>query len=193
MDFDDEPICACGNGSTRDGGDVIGVTCGMRRVEDDRQVGEVFQNGDGVDVGGVARGGLKGADAALAQDDLFVAARQKILGRHEQFFDGGAQPALEQYRFARFAQRAQEIEVLHVARAHLKDIHILQHQVKLRLRHDLDYDGHACGFARLGKIFETFLAEPLKRIRGRARFEDSAAQGVRPPLSQPGLSPKSDS
>ena len=63
---------------------------------------EFFQNRNGVDVGGVARGGFKRADAAFAQHDARVAAAEDVFTGHQHFLDGGGHAALEQNRRSQF-------------------------------------------------------------------------------------------
>jgi len=52
-------------------------------------------------------------------------------------FDSGGDAALQQHGLARLAQFAQQVEVLHIARAYLKKVHIRQHGLNLRNLHDL--------------------------------------------------------
>src|SRR5262245_50924082 len=80
---------------------------------------------------------LKGANAALAENDLTVAARQKVLGGKQPLFDRCGNASFEEHRFAHFSQFAQQIEVLHVARAHLQDVGMLEEQWNLSLIHYL--------------------------------------------------------
>ena len=108
---------------------------------------EFFENGNGVDVGGVARGSFKSADAALAQHDARVAAADNVFACHQHFFDGGRHAALEKNGRAGFTDGAQQIEVLHVARAELEDIHIFFHHRDLRNSHHFNNDGQACFLA----------------------------------------------
>ena len=144
-------------------------------INDDGQMREFLEHGNGVDIGGVACGGFKGADAALAKHDARVAAADDVFACHEHFFDGGRHAALEKDRRASFANGTQEVEVLHVARAELEDIHIFFHHFDLRNSHHFDNDGQACFLAGFDHVFETFFAETLKGIRRCARFEDAAA------------------
>ena len=73
-----------------------------------------------------------------------------------------AMPALEQHRLANLAQFAQQIEVLHVARAHLEDVHIRQHQLDLRNLHDLADHQQFEMIARFAQQFQGVNAESLK-------------------------------
>ena len=54
-----------------------------------------MQDGHGVEVEGVAGTRLERADAALAQDDVFVALAHDVLGRHQQLVDGTRHAAFE--------------------------------------------------------------------------------------------------
>ena len=147
---------------------------------------QVLQNRNRIDIGCIARGRFKRADAALAQHHLLVAARQNIFSRHQQLLDGCGKSALEKHRRLRLADGSQKVEVLHVARPDLQNIHTPNHQLKLRLRHDLGHDGQSSLLARLGQIIEAFFAESLKRIRRCARFEDfRRVMRMRPLLSPP--------
>ena len=51
----------------------------MAGVGEDRQAGEALRQGHGRQVEGVAGQGLKGADAALTEDDVGIALRQDVL------------------------------------------------------------------------------------------------------------------
>ena len=53
--------------------------------------------GDGLNIEGVTGLRLEGADPPLTHDDVRIALRQNILGRHEEFVDGGHHAALEQH------------------------------------------------------------------------------------------------
>src|ERR1700731_1807030 len=100
---------------------------------------ELFDYGDGGDVEGVARVRFEGANAALAEDDVIVAAGEDVLGAEEQLFHGGGHAALEEYGLADFTEGAKEIIVLHVARADLEDVDVAEHHLHLRRIHDFAY------------------------------------------------------
>src|SRR3990172_2752863 len=63
---------------------------------DDGKGAELLHERDGVDVHGVAGGGLEGADAALAEDDVGVALGEDVLGGEEPLLDGGGHAALQE-------------------------------------------------------------------------------------------------
>src|SRR5579871_57119 len=107
MDFEDEAVRADSHSRARNRRHQAALSSGVAGIEQDRQMCEFVQNGDRSDVAGVAGGGLKGADAALAEDHVRVAMRHDILRGHEQFLDGGTHAAFEQHRPAAASQRLQ--------------------------------------------------------------------------------------
>ncbi len=58
--------------------------------------------------------------------------RKNIFSAEQQFFHRGGHAALEQDRLANFAERAQQVVILHVARADLKNIDVARHHLDLR-------------------------------------------------------------
>ena len=89
------------------------------------------------DVHGVARGRLVGADAAFAEDHVVVAAGQDVLAESSSSSMVAAMPRLNSIGLRDIAQLAQQIEVLHIARADLEEIDVGQHRLDLRNLHDL--------------------------------------------------------
>src|SRR5437868_11647128 len=126
---------------------------------------EFLDDGNRGDIQGVARVGLEGANAALAEDDLIISAGHNVLGGKQQLFESGRDAALEQDRLAHLAQLTQQIEILHVARAYLENIYVRQHQLDLRDLHDFADDQQSEFIARLAQQLESFQSEPLKGIR----------------------------
>ncbi len=151
----------------------------MGGVGDDGQVAQFLEHGNGVDVEGVARGGLVGADTALADHDVHVAAGEDVFGAHEQFLDGAADAALEEDRFFLLAQRLEQRVVLRVARPHLEDVGVLADQRDVLGAHHLGDDGQAGLLARLGQEFQPLLAQALEAVGTRARLEGAATQDGR--------------
>ena len=131
------------------------------------------------DIHGVARVGLEGADAALAQNHFVIAAGENVFRRQQQFFDGRGNAALQQNRLADLAEFAQQIEVLHVARADLQNVGIRSEQRNLRLVHHLADHQQTAPVRRLAHHFEAFFAESLKAVRRAARLECAAANDAR--------------
>ena len=127
-------------------------------------------------VQGVARAGLEGADAALAQDHGVAAVRQQVFGRHQQIVHGGADPALEQHRLAHAADPSQQVEVLHVARADLDHVGQLGQLVQMVERRRVRHDRQRVAVAGFAQMAQTGHAEPRKRIGGAVRGERRAAQ-----------------
>src|SRR6266446_1133659 len=135
-----------------------------------------FDYGDGGDIERVARVGFEGADAALAEDDVVVAAGKNVFGAQQQFFHGGGHAALEQHGLADFAKGAEEVVVLHVARADLKDVHVAEHHLDLGRVHDFA-DGEEIEFLRgLAHEFEAFFTHALEGVGRSARLESTGTQ-----------------
>src|ERR1035437_6613101 len=175
MDFDHQAIGARGHGGARHGSDDVAATRAVRWVGYDRQVGEFLDYGNGGEIEGVAGVGFEGADAALAEDDVVIAAGQDVLGGEQEFLDAGRDAAFEQHGFGLLAELAQEVEVLHIARADLNDVGVFREQRDLRLVHDFADHQQAVAVGGGAEHFESLGAEALELIRRTAGLERPAA------------------
>src|SRR2546427_4968652 len=137
---------------------------------------QLLDDGDSGNIQRVASIGLEGANAALAQNHVVIAAGHDVFRRKQQLFESGGDAALEQHRLLDLAQLAQQIKILHIARAHLQDIHVRQHERDLRNLHDFADHQHVETIARLAQQFKSLFAHTLKRIWRTARFKRAAAQ-----------------
>ena len=126
-----------------------------------------LSTGNRGDVAGVARGGFEGADAALAENHVGIAVRDDVFGGHEQFFDGGAEAALQQHGPAAFAERFQEHEVLHVARADLHDVGVLRDEIDVAIAHDFGDDAEAGRGFRFLQELQAFFFHALGNRRAK--------------------------
>ena len=154
----------------------IGLAGGVAGVYHDGQMGLFVDDGHSGKIQRIAGVFFKGADAALAEDDLFVAAGHDVLGAHDPLLDGVAQAALEQHGLVHFAHGLEQLEVLHIACADLHHVHIL---LKLRdavLAHQLGDDGQAGGFAGLYHIQNALGLQPLKGVGRGAGLVGTAAE-----------------
>ena len=124
VDFDEQAIGAGSDRGAGHGRNFVAAAGAVRRIGDDRQMRKFFDDRNGGDVECVARVGLKGADAALAENHVVIAAGQDVFGAEEKFFDRGGQAALEKDGFADFAEGAEEKVVLHIARADLENVDV---------------------------------------------------------------------
>src|SRR6267154_474456 len=135
-----------------------------------------FDYGNRGDIERVAGISLERADAALAENDVVIAARQNVFGAHQKFFHGGGHAAFQQDGFADFAKRAKEKVVLHVARANLKNVHVTEHHLNLRRVHHFA-DGEESEFVRsFAHELEARFPHALEGVRRSARFEGAASQ-----------------
>src|SRR5690242_13502600 len=178
MDFDEEAIGASGYGGSGHGGNFIAATGAVRRIGDHREMRKFFDDGDSCDVEGVAGVGLEGTDAAFAEDDVVIAAGENVFGTEEKLFHGGGHAALEEDRFADFAESAEKIIILHVAGADLEDVDIFGHHTDLRKVHDFA-DGKETEFVGgFAHELEACFAEALKSVGRGARLEGPGAKNL---------------
>src|SRR5439155_11402060 len=75
---------------------------------------------------------------------------------------------------ALLAQLAQQVEVLHIARAHLENVRIGGQQRDLSLVHHFADDQQAVAVRRRSNEPQTFFTEALEAIRRAARLESPA-------------------
>ena len=81
MDFDDQSIGSGGDRGPRHRQHLVAPPGPVRRIGNDRQMGKLLHDRNRRDVHRVSRVGFKGADAALAKDDVVVPAGEQIFGR----------------------------------------------------------------------------------------------------------------
>ncbi len=127
------------------------------------------------EVQGVAHTGLKGADAALAEDNVLVALGHDVLGAHHELFQRVGQAALEQHRLFLAADGLEQLKVLHIAGTHLDEVYVLEQGQVLGV-HDLGDDGEAGGAAGQLEQVQTLAAHSLEGVGRGAGLERAAAQ-----------------
>ncbi len=88
-------------------------------------------------------------------------------------------PRFKQHRFADLAEFAQQVVVLHVARADLQDIGVLSEQRDLRLVHHFADHQQAAPVRRFAHHFQALFAQALKTVGRTARLERAAADHLR--------------
>src|SRR5208337_215075 len=179
MHFNEQCIGAGGERGARHGRNLVAQTGSMRRVRGNRQVRQLVDNRNRRNVERVARIGLEGPNAPFAQDNLIVAARHDVFSREQQFFDGGGDAPLQQHRLADLAQFAQQVEVLHVARTHLEDVDVGQHQLDLRNLHDFADHHQPVAVAGFTQQLQRLQPKTLKGVGRTARLESTAPQDFR--------------
>lgn len=180
MDLDEEAVRLEGDGTTAKGEDEIRASAALAGIHDDREMGFLFGNRDGSQIESVAGVGLERADAALAEEDIWVAVGEDILGGQQPLLDFLAHPALEEHRFARSGALDEELEILRVAGADLEDVGRGGDMLDIALTEDF-CDDFQSGFpAGAVQEAEAFLPEALKFIRRRAGLVGAAAKNGRP-------------
>src|SRR4029079_19645042 len=101
------------------------------------------------------------ANAALAEDDVLIAAGEHVLGRQQPLFDRRRDAALEQDRLPRAAKLAQQRIILHYARAALVDVGIALDQLDLADLHDLGDELEIVAIGRRAQHPKSGLTEAL--------------------------------
>ena len=124
MHLDQQCISPGSDGRSRHRRNLVATPRSMRRICRHRQVRELVNDRNRRNIHGVPRVGLKGSNAALAQDHVVVSAGHNVFRRQQHLLQRCGDPTLQQHRLAYLAQFAQQIEILHVARAHLQNIHV---------------------------------------------------------------------
>ena len=151
----------------------------MRGVADDGQMRKFFDDRDRGEIECVARVGFEGTDAALAEHHVVVAAGKNVFGAEQQLLHGSGKAALQQHRLADFAESAEKIVVLHVARAHLEHVHIGKHHLNLRRVHHFADSRQAELVGGLAHELQAGLAHALKSVGRSARLESAATKDFR--------------
>ena len=156
----------------------VNAAC-MGRVNDDRQMAHALEHRNGGNIECVAGVLLVGADAALAEDNVLVAARHDVLGAHQKFLHGVCEAALEQDGLAGLTEFFQQLEVLHIACADLEAVALVHEDVDMRRIGDLGNDRQSGCFVCLVQQLQTLGLQALERVRGRARLPRAAAENGR--------------
>ena len=180
MHLHHDPVGSSRNAGVRHGRNHPTLPCGVAWVNDDREMRQPAQDWNGIEVEGVARGGLKGSNAALAEDELRVSSGQDVLRGEEPLLNRPREASLQHHGHARSPDRIEEREVLHVASANLKHVGELGHHINLRRLHHLRDDGETRALPRLREEAEPIKTEPLEGVRRGARLEGPAAEEGRP-------------
>ncbi len=148
----------------------------MRRVNNDRQMAQALESRNSADIQRISGIGFVGADAALAQDDLIIAACHDVLGGHQEFFQCIGETALEQNRCVGLAQLLEQLKVLHVAGADLIAVYAAFEQLDVRRVGDFCDDRHAGLFLCDAEQIQTLCLHALEGVRGGTRLPRAATQ-----------------
>ena len=101
--FNNQSVGLRGNGGARHGWHEFAAPGGMAGIDNYRQVRHCVQHRNGGDIQRVSCRGLKGADAALAQDHLVVTAGHDVFGRKQQLFKCSRDTPLQEHRLTDLA------------------------------------------------------------------------------------------
>ena len=147
--LDHQAVRTGGNGSLGQRFDHPVDTARVGGIDDDRQVAHALEHRHCGDIQRVAGVFFVGADAAFAQNDIFVAAGHDIFGRHKEFFHRVGKAALEQDGLAGLPQFLEQLEVLHIACADLEAVAFFHEQLNMRGIGDFGDDRQSGCFVRL--------------------------------------------
>ena len=155
------------------------MACRVRGVHHDGQVREAVEERDDAEVERVAQRRLERADAALAEDDVRIAGGHDVLGTHQKLLQGRRHAALEEDGLLRVgADLLEEVEVLHVPRADLDDVDVVE-EIDVLEVHQLRHDRKPRLLLRKGEEAKPLRAHALEGVGGGARLERAAAQHCR--------------
>jgi hypothetical protein len=159
----------------RDEASLSGAVAG---VDDNGQVRSLPDNRDSGQVESVTGRAVEGPDAALAQNHLLIALRENVFGGRDPFLDRAGQAALEQHGPVQLPDLAQQVQVLHVARADLNDAGILRDT--LRLFHGHHFSDNRKPDLTPGRYqqFQSLPAETLEGVGRRPGLEHAATQDM---------------
>ena len=149
-------------------------------------MGEFLDNRDGGDIQRVSRITFEGADTAFAQHHVVVPSGHDVFGRKQQLFNGGGNTALQQDGLGNLTKLFKKVVVLHIPRADLQHVHVVEHHRDLGLVHDLGNDQQVVLVRGPAHKFQPLAAAPLKTIRGTAWFEGAPPQHPYPLLRHAG-------
>ena len=138
-----------------------------------------MEHGDRRQIQGIAGVIVKGADAPLAEDDLFIAVGHDVLGTHQQFLQGVGKATLEEDGLAELAQLPQKVEILHIPCAYLQYIHILK-EGQVHHAHDLGDNGQTGLQPGDLQQFQTFGLQAGEVIGRGAGLEGTAPEHIGP-------------
>ena len=179
MNLDHQAVCTgCNSSLCQRLYHPVNAAC-MGRVNDDRQMAHALEHRNSGNIECVAGVLLVGADAALAEDNVLVAARHDVLGAHQEFLHGVCEAALEQDGLAGLTELLQQLEVLHIACADLETVALVHEDVDVRRIGDLSYDRQTGCFVCLVQQLEALSLQTLEGVRGRTRLPRTAAENGR--------------
>ena len=147
---------------------------GVRRIDNDRKMGKSVQKRNYAEIERISQGGLKRPDAALAENHVRIARGDDVFGAHQKFLNRRRHSSLQEDRLLGVcSDLLEKVEVLHVSRANLDDVDIIEAFDILEI-HKLGDDRKPGFFLRCIKKSYSFFSKPLERIGRSARLERAA-------------------
>ena len=178
MHLDEQTVAPAGGGGQRHGRHQTGLTGGVAGIHDHGQVGQLMEKGHGGEIQGAAHAAGKGADAPLAEDDVFIAAGEDVFGAEEQLLHRGGRASFQKNGLMAAPQGAQKVVVLHIAGAHLQNIDVLK-QGEVGGAHDLGHHRQTRFPPRLAQKLQPLFPQAREVIGGGAGLVGAAPQELR--------------
>src|SRR6516164_1462191 len=100
----------------------VGTSAPLAGIDNDWEMRFIFGNCDSRQIQCVTCVSFKSPNAALAQQNVWIALRKNIFGGQEPFFDPFAHTALQQDWFSASGTFDQELEILGISSAYLQKI-----------------------------------------------------------------------
>jgi hypothetical protein len=123
----------------------------VRRIDNDWQMRFRLQDWNSTQIERIACRGFERANAALAEDYVWIPLVEDVLGAHHQIVNRGAESALKQHGKPAATHFFQEREVVHVAGPDLKTVRIPLDYGKIARIHDFGDNRQACFRARFSE------------------------------------------
>src|SRR5215472_3381176 len=130
MDFDEQAICADGNGSAGKRQNLVALSGAVAGIDEDRQVATLLNRRNDREVERIAGKIGECANAALAKHHIVVALREDVFRGHQELIKRGGHTALEKNWLLCASGPLEEREILHIARANLDDVGVFLDKIE---------------------------------------------------------------
>ncbi len=178
VNFDEQAIGAGGQRGFASGGHEFAIARAVRRIDDDWQMRQLFHCRHSQNVESVAGVSFKSPDTAFAEDDLLVALHENVLRSQQKFLQRRAHVAFQNDGLVGFAHFAQQVEIVHVARADTKNIHVFGQKLEVMYGENFGFDEKLGFLSDEPEKRDPFVADALKGVRRRARLKQRTAENL---------------
>ena len=148
--------------------------CCVARVHNNRQMAELLHSRNRAEVQRITRVCFEGTDTTLAEDNIFIALTHNVFCRHQPLLNRRSQTTLQQNRLIGFAQFLEQLKVLHIARADLNQVNILNKALYHVRRHDFRNNRQTGLCLSCLQKIQALLLQSLEGVRRGTRLESTA-------------------